>query len=150
MPRGRQPQPTALRMLNGEHRPSHLNMNEPVAVSDATPPPDDLPDAVKAVWIQTLKALTEMHIAKGADVDSLRCYCEAVVTHQKASAVLAHTEILVQGLNGGLMKNPALQVQRDAAHTVRAFAQEFGLTPSARARIEVKADAPALNPFAGG
>jgi phage terminase small subunit len=44
-----------------------------------------------------------------------------------------------------------LQVQRDSAQVIRAFAHEFGLTPSARARIEVKTDQDAGqdNPFAG-
>jgi hypothetical protein len=35
-----------------------------------------------------------------------------------------------RGMHGNLVKNPALQVQRDSAQLIRQFAQEFGLTPS--------------------
>lgn len=43
-------------------------------------------------------------------------------------------------------------MQRDSAQVIRAFAQEFGLTPSARARIEVKGEEHEAgeNPFASG
>jgi P27 family predicted phage terminase small subunit len=48
---------------------------------------------------------------------------------------LAQSSILIKGVMGGLVRNPALAIQRDAAFTVRTFAQEFGLTPSARSRV---------------
>lgn len=40
--------------------------------------------------------------------------------------------ILVKGDGGNFVKNPAMQIVRDTAHTIRSYAQEFGLTPSAR------------------
>jgi P27 family predicted phage terminase small subunit len=49
--------------------------------------------------------------------------------------VLARSQILVKGLHGNLVRNPALQIQRDTAQTIRSFAQEFGLSPSARTAI---------------
>jgi P27 family predicted phage terminase small subunit len=36
------------------------------------------------------------------------------------------------------VKNPWLQIQKESAAIVRAFASEFGLTPSSRTRISVK------------
>lgn len=77
-----------------------------------------------------------MGIASGADRDALLCYCEAVVTHRKASALLSKTPILIKG-HRGMVRNPALSVQRDASNTIRSFAHEFGLTPSARSEIHM-------------
>jgi P27 family predicted phage terminase small subunit len=37
----------------------------------------------------------------------------------------------------GRVKNPALQIVRDTAATIRSYSQEFGLTPSARASINL-------------
>jgi phage terminase small subunit len=44
---------------------------------------------------------------------------------------------VLQQTRFGRTKHPALQIVRDQAQIVRAFAQEFGLTPSARSGIEL-------------
>jgi P27 family predicted phage terminase small subunit len=81
-----------------------------------------------------------MGTATKADRDALACYCEAVVTHRKASKVLAKSDILILGaIKGTAVRNPAVQIQRDSAALVRAFAQEFGFTPSARSEIRTGA-----------
>lgn len=141
--------PTALRLLRGD-KPCRINDREPVPSDNRLEPPADMSAEVLAIWDYTLAELTHMKTAVAADRDSLVCYCEAVVAHRKASAILARSSVLVKGLHGTLVRNPALQIQRDAAHTVRGFAQEFGLTPSARAGIvmEGRANTERVNPFA--
>lgn len=134
--RGPAPRPTALKLIEGV-KPSRINADEPVAADVPPEAPDDISAEVREVWDYTLGELEIMRLAKAADRDALRCYCEAVVSHRKASAVLAASPILIKGIHGGLVRNPALAVQRDAAQLIRAFAQEFGLTPSARSGIAV-------------
>lgn len=148
---GPAPKPTQLKLLHGENRPSHLNLAEPKP-RDALPVcPDDVSDGVRAVWDDTMRELIAMDLAHAADRDSLICYCEAVVTHRRASATLAKSPLLITGQKGNLVRNPMLQIQRDAATTIRNFAAEFGLTPASRTRIEVKGgdDGAQDNPFAG-
>lgn len=99
---------------------------------DNLQPPGDLADDVAEVWRSTVHELDELGLAYSSDTDTLRCYCEAVIGHRKASALLARSPILIKGLHGNMVRNPALQIQRDYAMTIRAFAHEFGLTPSAR------------------
>jgi P27 family predicted phage terminase small subunit len=77
-----------------------------------------------------------MGLLYACDGDSLAAYCEAVVRHQKACEVINSTGILIKGRRDGVVKNPAVQVARDAEATIKAFAQEFGLTPSARTRLK--------------
>lgn len=149
MTQGPSPKPTALRLLHGGH-PERINTREPVVRDAAPEPPDDMAADVRDIWDYTLREIVFMKIAAATDRDSLACYCEAVVAHRKASAILAVSPVLIKGLHGGMVRNPALQIQRDAAMTIRAFAQEFGLTPSARSRIQ--AEGPAVieghaNPF---
>lgn len=149
--KGPRPRPTALKLLYGENHESRLNRDEPTPRPADLPEPADASPAVLEVWRRIVVELEAMKLAFPSDADSLRCYCEAVVTHQKASNVLARTGVLIKGLHGGLVRNPALQIQRDAAATIRAFAGEFGLTPSARSSIRAT-DASAAaddNPFAG-
>lgn len=153
--RGPSPKPTALRILDGDRNKKRINLDEPVARIGLPECPDEVTDEVRQIWDYTVRELSVMGIAFPADRDSLLCYCEAVVTHRRACAVLAKSAILVKGIHGNMVRNPALQIQRDAAAVIRAFAQEFGLTPSARSTIraqeagrtrEQEAD---VNPFAG-
>jgi P27 family predicted phage terminase small subunit len=148
--RGVAPKPTALRLLDGD-RADRFPSSEPIPRDELPICPDDVSPEVRRVWDYTVGHLDAMQIAKACDRDSLVCYCEAVVNHRKASSVLAKSPILIKGALGGLVRNPALAVQRDAAYTVRHFAQEFGLTPSARSRVEAKTteSGDSGNPFAG-
>lgn len=149
--RGPAPHPTVLKLLHGERHRDRINTDEPTPRPADLLEPADASDEVLAVWRRVVVELEAMNLAFPSDADALRCYCEAVVTHHKASAILRRTPVLVKGIHGNMVRNPALQIQRDAANTIRVFAQEFGLTPSARSSIR-SADAaggvPDDNPFA--
>jgi P27 family predicted phage terminase small subunit len=146
---GPPPKPTALRLLHGD-RKDRINTREPIARDIPPAAPEQLADDVREIWDYTLRELIAMKCASSADRDSLVCYCEAVIAHRKASEILARSTVLIKGLHGGMVRNPALQIQRDAASTIRAFAQEFGLTPSGRSRIQTegKSSSEQANPFA--
>lgn len=127
--------PTALRLLHGD-RPARTNQNEPQPEPGHPTCPPEVSDDVRAIWDYTLKHLMIMGVCTQADRDALLAYCEAVASHRKASALLAKSPILIQGARG-MVRNPALAVQRDAAGVIRSYAHEFGLTPSARSEIHV-------------
>lgn len=134
--RGPAPKPTKLRLLHGD-RKDRVNTDEPVP-SDGLPQlPPNVSSEVAEVWDYTLRELSVMGIATPADRDALLCFCEAVVVHRQASADIAWNGITVEGLTGGSVRNPAVLIQKDAAAQIRVFAQEFGLTPSARSQIQM-------------
>lgn len=142
--RGPQPKPTQLRLLHGD-RKDRINFNEPIPELGPPECPADASDEVREVWDYALKQLITMGVATKADRDALRCFCEAVVTHRKASRLLANSPVLIQGHRNILTRNPLIVVQRDAAAVIRAFAHEFGFTPSSRSEIRKtgsNADAP--------
>jgi P27 family predicted phage terminase small subunit len=147
--RGPAPKPTQLRLLHGD-RKSRINLDEPMPRDVLPEPPEGMAPDVRDIWDYTLRELQHMKIATAADRDSLVAYCEAVVTHRKSSAILAKSPVLVKGLHGGMVRNPALQIQRDAAYTIRVLGGEFGLTPSSRSRIrtEGRDQGEQSNPFA--
>lgn len=134
--RGPRPAPTGLRLVKGE-RASRINTNEPLPKEGLPVCPDEATDEVRAIWHYTLDQLDHMKIVTLADRDALYAYCEAVYLHRYASHAIKEEGILVIGANGGMCKNPALQVQRDAATLIKSFSQEFGLTPSARSSIKL-------------
>lgn len=132
--RGVSPKPTQLRLLHGD-QPKRINKDEPWPAEGLPECPDDASDEVRDVWNYTLSQLIVMGIATPADRDSLRCYCEAVVTHRRACTLLAAGALIVDGALGTRITNPLVRIQRDAAQAVRQFAGEFGFTPSARSEI---------------
>lgn len=134
--RGPAPKPTNLRLLHGD-RKDRINDEEPQPADGLPELPPGTSPQVAEVWAYTLKQLGVMKLATPADRDVLLAYCEAVVVHRKASDILARSSVLIKGLHGGLVKNPAVQIQRDSAIVMRALAQEFGLTPSARSQIRM-------------
>lgn len=137
--RGPKSTPTNLRILKGE-RKDRINTDEPVPPDGLPDPIDELSPEVRAVWDYTLAALASMKLATPADRDTLIAYCEAVVTHRKASALLAKSNVLVpMATRRGkvAVRNPAVQIQRDAAMLIRILGREFGLTPSGRSDIRM-------------
>lgn len=134
--RGVAPAPTGLRLVKGE-RKSRINTDEPQPREGLPLCPLEASDEVRAVWDYTLDQLDYMKIVTPADRDALYVYCEAVVMHRIATHMLRYEGLVATGGNGSVMKHPAHQIQRDAATLIRAFAQEFGLTPSARSTIKL-------------
>lgn len=133
--RGPRRRPTHLAVLNGE-RPDRVNHDEPPAPDGLPEPPYDMSEETQEVWDYTIEQLARMGIASTADREALVAFCEAVVTHREAVRGLRRSGLLIRTRRGdAFMRNPLLQVQRDAAAQVRGFAQEFGLTPSARSEI---------------
>jgi len=72
-------------------------------------------------------------------------HCTSWATFTVAAADVAARGILVPGRSSadtarqddaGLVKNPSVQIMRDAQTQLRAWAKELGFTPAARGRIK--------------
>lgn len=125
-------QPTNLRRLHGETRPSRINQWEPQPRDLPPEAPDDLSDEELTEWRRVVIELDHMGLAFAADRDIIRAYCSAVVRHAQACALIARSGLLLKGREGTVVKNPAVAMARDAGMALRAFARELGLTPAAR------------------
>jgi phage terminase small subunit len=98
---GPRSRPTALKLLHGETHLDRLNLNGPrPRPADPVPPPDASPEVLE-VWGAVVAELQDMDTAYASDADSLRCYCEAVVIHRKASALLAQSAIFIKAFTAG-------------------------------------------------
>jgi P27 family predicted phage terminase small subunit len=133
--RGPAPKPTNLRVLHGD-RPDRINRNEPLPTGEVEMPPF-LSDPAAAVWQRLAPDLEHKGLLTAWDVDSFAVLCDAVAQYQAASKLVAQSGVLIKGRKDAVVKNPAMQLVRDSAQTIRAYAQEFGLTPSARTGLSV-------------
>jgi P27 family predicted phage terminase small subunit len=136
--RGPAPAPTALKLVKGTRR-DRVNTAGPKPAPDPNvlDPPAWLSTGAVDVWNLLAPQLVRQGVLTSWDVHAFTVLCEAIVIHERATAELADQGMTVDSSHGGRAKNPLLQIVRDSAQTIRAFAQEFGLTPSARAGIKL-------------
>lgn len=135
--RGPAPTPTRVKLARGESRPSRLNRREPNPPTGLPPVPRDLDPAARSVWRRVTRAMP-IGVITRADTDVLRCFADAVARYVEASRLLSQTGLLVRGQHGELVKSPLHQIARDHRDAVRLFARELGLTPSARAGLQME------------
>jgi P27 family predicted phage terminase small subunit len=89
----------------------------------------------KAEWHRVAPDLERMHLLSGIDRASLAVYCSAVAEFEQASAVLRKNGRTFETPNGFLQARPEVAMMHRAAMLIRMFAEQFGLTPSARTRL---------------
>lgn len=114
----------------------------------APSPPAWLPREAKAEWRRVVAAVAPWPAwLQVVDRAALTGYCAAWATFVEAAKDVAKRGVLVPGRSpadkardgdgGALVKNPALQIQRDASVQMRSWARELGFTPDARGRVDV-------------
>ena len=130
---GPAPTPTHLRVVRGV-RPDRINTSEPQPPKAEPKCPTWLSRDAKVVWKRTAEQLRSMGLLFEADQDVLVAYVGAVVNYQRATKLVDQEGIVVEGRRDGMVTNPAVRVQRDAAQQIRMLASELGL------RAEEKSD----------
>jgi P27 family predicted phage terminase small subunit len=135
---GPAPLPSHLKLVRGTARPDRMPKNEPKPKATTPRCPDWLCPEAKVIWKRVTKQLKEMNLLFTADQDVIASYCNAVLNYQRATEIVDKTGVLIKGRRDGVVTNPAVRVQRDAAQLIRQLAAELGLTPSARGRLNVE------------
>lgn len=140
--RGPAPKPTQLRILEGKagHRP--LNDREPVYPVEVPPRPSFLDAVARTEWKRVVPALERLGLLTSVDRAALAAYCQAYSRWRKAEI-----EIQKHGLTsvtplGFVQKRPEVTIAKEAMALMRAFAAEFGMTPSSRSRVKTGTAAP--------
>ncbi len=142
--RGRKPQPTSLKILNGV-RESRINRQEPTTLSGIPDPPVGLSVAAAQEWRRLAAILSNMGVLTVADADALRLLCEAIVREREAVAQIASAGYLIV-LENSVQLHPLHRVAEEARRTIMTLLAEFGITPSSRSRIKLPAT-PQSNPL---
>jgi P27 family predicted phage terminase small subunit len=133
--RGPAPTPTNLKLLHGETRPSRLNLNEPVPSYKPVEPPDHLTVEARAVWDALAPDLERKGVLTHWDAVAFEVFCDAVAHYREAARDIADFGVMIRGRKDATIKNPAMQMVRDASRTILVFGGRFGLTPADRASL---------------
>lgn len=137
---GPAPTPTRLRLLT-EHERDRRLAREPIPRPGDVDCPDDRDPEVVEVFSELTKQLADMQISAPSDRHLLYVLATAIVVNRRAARLVLEAGVLIKGRNHAdrVVKNPAYSVMQRSAATVRSLSVEFGLSPSARSRIDVSA-----------
>ena len=135
MSSGRKPKPTELKRLQGNPGKRPLSTREPKPLT-AVKVPRGMKGLPRVFWREHAGELERLKILTGVDAPAFRLMAEAYAFAVEAAAELRETGMTTEGRDG-IKKNPLAQVFRDNALLYKSFAAEFGMTPSARARLQL-------------
>lgn len=136
--RGRKRTPTALALLKGNPGRRPLPAREPQPEAASLAAPRCLDDEGRAEWGRVAPMLARIGVLSEADVSALIAYCEAWSRWRRAEEQVRLTGLLVKTPNGYPVINPLVAIANKAMSQMRAFLVEFGMTPSARTRVEAQ------------
>ena len=146
MTQGRKPKPTGLKLVAGTDRADRRNDAEPKPAPAMPAPPAFLSDEAKAEWTRTAEQLYRLGILSKIDRAALGAYCQAYGRWEQAERALARMAerdavthgMMIKTTNGNAVQNPLLGTANKAMADMMRYAAEFGMTPSARARIKAE------------
>lgn len=132
--RGPPPTPTAVLAARGSWR-AKLNPNEMKPKSGSPKPPKDLKPEALAEWKRVVKELAPTGVLTIADRPAMIAYVQSWALMQEAYAEIVRDGSTIKQPNGWTGPHPALSSYKARRKECDAFWNQFGQTPSARARI---------------
>lgn len=136
---GRRPQPTAIRVLNGNPGGRPLPEHEPKPKVMLPKPPAHLTADARREWQRIGKLLLDLGVMTEIDGTALAAYCQAYARWVEAEQMLAKHGTLwkLKTPKGGdyFSQSPYLAIANKAIEQMSRMLTEFGMTPSSRSRI---------------
>ena len=141
--KGPKPKPTQIKLVTGTARTHRLNAAEPQPDIDCPEPPGHLTAPARAEWDRVVPELLALGLLSHLDRGALAAYCQAYGRWAAAEAALARMAerdtvtdgLVIRTKSGNLIQNPLVGAANKAMADLVRYAAEFGLTPSARARV---------------
>jgi len=136
--------PTALKILEGNPGKRPLNLNEPKPIQIAPECPDWLPDEAKKEWKRLAPALERLGLLTIIDEMAFAGLCvsyalwkSSVEFIKKNGTTYRIPKTNKEGkvISVYIAAFPEVVIANNALNFIKAFATEFGLTPSSRGRI---------------
>ncbi len=142
MARGRKAKPASIKIAEGN--PGGRPLDDPTIdefgspLTDIPPPPDWLDDSAREFWDEYAPRLHKMGVL--SDVDSMAfervvSLASRIIRYEKEIAVKGETYETDQGLTKA---NPKVGMLEKAESALLRYMSEFGMTPAARNRVDLK------------
>jgi P27 family predicted phage terminase small subunit len=140
--RGPRPTPTAILRLRGSGLAGRAR-GEPQAPPGIPPAPGWLTEESKLVWDQIVPVLDFMQVLTRADANALARYCTVWVRWRRAEDFIQRygSTYPIKDESGNVkcfLAFPEVAIAHRLAMVLTRLEAEFGLTPSARSRVNVE------------
>lgn len=138
--RGFAAKPTAVRILEGNPGKRPINPDEPKpTILEKYEAPEDLPERGKIIWDALSAELQRLGLLSIVDLEPFHRYIKFLLEyHEMDSKIEGKYVITVKNPDGSVkyvMQNPYISIRNKAAIEMSRLEQQFGMTPSARARM---------------
>lgn len=147
---GRKPKPTKLKILEGNPGKQKLPKGEPMPDAKMPEAPGHLDGYGREEWDRIAHGLYTLGILSEIDQAALAAYCDSYSQWRTATEELNKLKkenplkaLLLKTISGNWIQNPLVGEANKAKSDMVRYATEFGMTPSARARL-------AIDPGRGG
>lgn len=135
--RGPAPLPQAVKKTRGTYR-ADRDGGADDAFSDKRPTcPSFLGQAAKKEWRRLVNELHDAGLLRLVDRSMLAAYCDSYGRWVEATVELQQTSLVAETAKGYRYPEPLLKIAENAKSEMLRIGREFGLTPSARARVIV-------------
>ncbi|MEE8473552.1 MAG: phage terminase small subunit P27 family [Dehalococcoidia bacterium] len=140
---GRPPKPRELRALAGNAGHRSMDEDPPKPKAGRPPKPELVEDdpVASQEWDRVIPLIEAMRILGEEDGTALAAYCILYSRWTQAEKQVQTSGItitVVTGTGVRVVKNPAVTIAEKALSQLAGFIAEFGLSPQARSRINVK------------
>jgi len=136
--RGPAPQPTNIRLLHGNPSKRTFNKREPQPRRERPSCPRWLKGEARKEWQRVIPELDRLRLLTVVDRAALATYCQAWSRYVEAEAMLSKIGSILKAKDSDYFQiSPYATISKQNALLVKAFCQEFGLTPASRTRISV-------------
>lgn len=155
--RGRKPKPAHLRLIEGNPGKRALPKGVKIEPAAAPEPPKFINGYACEEWDRIAPGLALMGLLTDIDLAALASYCQSYAVWRQATEAInkmAASDMLTGGLmikttNGNAIQNPLVGTANKAASDMVRYAAEFGMTPSARVRLNTNPASAAGSKFHG-
>lgn len=136
--RGPAPRPTELNRYLGNPGHRKLETDEPKPARAMPSPPEWLNAVARGEWDRVVGALFEIGVLTAADGTSLAAYCVAYGRWVECEQAITENGITMTGRWGETLR-PEVAAAQKYLGIIKQYTSEFGLSPSARARMVLPA-----------
>lgn len=135
--KGRPPKPTEQRLLEGNPGnrpiPAVVNIGGKPVIADK--PPASLDAYGKRAWKDLVPLLIEGNVLDRVDTHVLTTVCNTVSRLERIRRAINKDGLTTEGSKGQLVAHPLLTHEANLTTLLLRLAEQFGMTPSARARL---------------
>lgn len=139
---GNMAKPIALRLIEGD-RGKHGPIKHEVKPRLVAPEcPEWLEPEAQAEWKRIVPKLTRLGLLTEVDGAALAGYCQSYARWAQAEQAIAVQGLTAEAQSGWKQQAAEVSIALKYMQQVKAWCAEFGLTPSARARMAMPGEKP--------